>query len=48
MQADELADAGFRVIVEADLLSGHHRNPTNNPEYFATAYLHLLRIWRTR
>jgi SAM-dependent methyltransferase len=34
------AHAGFRDIVEADLLSGQHRNPTNKPEYFTTAYLH--------
>jgi ubiquinone/menaquinone biosynthesis C-methylase UbiE len=33
-------DADFRKIVEADLTSGLHRNPTNKPEYFTTAYFH--------
>jgi ubiquinone/menaquinone biosynthesis C-methylase UbiE len=31
-------DAQFREIVAADLASGQHRNPTNNPFYFTTAY----------
>lgn len=30
----------FRKIVAADLASGQHRNPTNNPFYFTTAYFH--------
>ena len=30
----------FRQIVAADLASGQHRNPTNNPSYFTTAYFH--------
>jgi len=34
------ADEQFRGIVEADLASGQHRNPTNRPEYFTTAYFH--------
>lgn len=34
------ADAAFRKIVAADLASGQHRNPTNHPEYFTTAYFH--------
>jgi ubiquinone/menaquinone biosynthesis C-methylase UbiE len=33
-------DAGFRDIVERDLLSGQHLNPTSNPGYFTTAYFH--------
>jgi ubiquinone/menaquinone biosynthesis C-methylase UbiE len=33
-------DAGFRKIVEADLAHGRHRNATNRPEYFTTAYFH--------
>src|ERR1700730_6297205 len=33
-------DAEFREIVAADLASGQHRNPMNNPSYFTTAYFH--------
>lgn len=33
-------DAEFRKIVAADLASGQHRNPTNSPAYFTTAYFH--------
>ena len=33
-------DARFREIVAADLDSGQHRNSTNNPLYFTTAYFH--------
>ena len=33
-------EAEFRKIVAADLASGQHRNPTNNPFYFTTAYFH--------
>jgi ubiquinone/menaquinone biosynthesis C-methylase UbiE len=33
-------DARFREIVAADLASGQHRNPTNHPAYFTTAYFH--------
>ncbi len=33
-------DAEFRKIVAADLVSGQHRNPTNHPAYFTTAYFH--------
>lgn len=33
-------DEDFRKIVAADLASGQHRNPTNNPAYFTTAYFH--------
>ncbi len=34
------ADSEFRKIVAADLASGQHRNATNNPFYFTTAYFH--------
>lgn len=34
-------DALFRDIIAADLTSGQHRNPTDNPYYFTSAYLHL-------
>ena len=33
-------DPEFRKIVAADLASGQHRNPTNQPAYFTTAYFH--------
>jgi ubiquinone/menaquinone biosynthesis C-methylase UbiE len=33
-------DAEFRKIVEGDLAHGLHRNPTNQPTYFTTAYFH--------
>ena len=33
-------DGDFRKIVAADLASGQHRNPTDNPAYFTTAYFH--------
>jgi len=33
-------DPDFRRIVAADLASGQHRNPTNQPSYFTTAYFH--------
>jgi SAM-dependent methyltransferase len=35
-----LDDPVFVPIVERDLRDGQHRNPTNNPGYFTTAYLH--------
>lgn len=34
------ADPAFRSLVAADLASGQHRNPTNHPAYFTTAYFH--------
>lgn len=33
-------DAEFRKIVAEDIASGQHRNPTNHPAYFTTAYFH--------
>ncbi len=33
-------DPAFGAIVERDLTDGQHRNPTNHPEYFTTAFFH--------
>lgn len=33
-------DPDFRKIVAEDLASGQHRNATNDPAYFTTAYFH--------
>jgi len=33
-------DPAFEKILEADLQSGQHRNPTNHPDYFTTAFFH--------
>jgi ubiquinone/menaquinone biosynthesis C-methylase UbiE len=35
-----LDDPVFQGIVEQDLVDGQHRNPTDKPFYFATAYFH--------
>jgi ubiquinone/menaquinone biosynthesis C-methylase UbiE len=35
-----LSDPRFAQIVRQDLATGHHRNPTDNPSYFTTAYFH--------
>lgn len=35
-----LDDPHFVKIVEQDLLDGQHKNPTNHPHYFTTAYFH--------
>jgi ubiquinone/menaquinone biosynthesis C-methylase UbiE len=35
-----LEDPTFAAIVERDLRDGQHRNPTQNPAYFTTAYFH--------
>ncbi len=40
LSTGDFRDAQFREIVAADLASGQHRNPTNNPAYFTTAYFH--------
>lgn len=37
---DLLADPAFAAIVERDLAGGLHHNPTDNLEYFTTAYFH--------
>jgi SAM-dependent methyltransferase len=33
-------DPAFAAIAQRDLADGQHRNPTANPHYFTTAYLH--------
>lgn len=33
-------DPDFAAITEQDRRDGQHRNPTNHPEYFTTAFLH--------
>lgn len=35
-----IRDPEFAAIVERDLATGHHENPTGNPNYFTTAYFH--------
>jgi 2-polyprenyl-3-methyl-5-hydroxy-6-metoxy-1,4-benzoquinol methylase len=35
-----LFDPEFQAIVASDLESGQHRNPTNRPEWFTTAFFH--------
>jgi len=35
-----LFDGRFKTIVESDLREGQHRNPTNEPHWFTTAYFH--------
>jgi ubiquinone/menaquinone biosynthesis C-methylase UbiE len=40
IQEGALRDATFAAIVAGDLTDGIHRNPTNRPEWFTTAYLH--------
>ena len=36
----QFEEEGFEEIVEGDVADGHHRNPTNNPFWFTTAYFH--------
>ena len=33
-------DSGFVGIVEQDLIDGQHRNPSDHPSYFTTAFFH--------
>jgi ubiquinone/menaquinone biosynthesis C-methylase UbiE len=40
IQEGALRDPRFAAIVEQDLTSGLHQNPTNRPEWFTTAYFH--------
>ena len=35
-----LRQPAFRAIVERDVADGQHRNPTNEPRWFTTAYFH--------
>ncbi len=37
---DLFRDPDFAAIVERDLVSGQHRNPTDRLDYFTTAYFH--------
>jgi ubiquinone/menaquinone biosynthesis C-methylase UbiE len=37
---DFVEDPKFFRIVQRDLRNGQHRNPTNNPRYFTTAFFH--------
>ena len=37
---ERLFEPEFRSIVERDLTDGQHRNPTENPEWFTTAFFH--------
>jgi ubiquinone/menaquinone biosynthesis C-methylase UbiE len=36
-----LLDPEFEPIIERDVREGQHRNPTERPEWFTTAYFHL-------
>jgi ubiquinone/menaquinone biosynthesis C-methylase UbiE len=36
-----LDDPEYAGILERDLVDGQHRNPTDNPAYFTTAFFHL-------
>jgi len=40
LRKGRLLEPGFREIAERDLQDGQHRNPTRNPRWFTTAYLH--------
>ncbi len=40
LASSRLGDPTFRGIVEADLTSGVHQNPSGRPEWFTTAYFH--------
>jgi SAM-dependent methyltransferase len=35
-----LDDPEFASVIEQDLRDGQHRNPSNNPDYFTTAFFH--------
>lgn len=40
MRGGYLEDPEFAAVAAADRREGQHRNPTNNPAYFTTAYFH--------
>ncbi|MFL6179758.1 MAG: class I SAM-dependent methyltransferase [Actinomycetes bacterium] len=40
LASSHLSDPAFRDIVETDLTSGVHANPSGRPEWFTTAYFH--------
>ena len=35
-----IRDSEFMTIIQQDLKNGQHRNPSNKPEYFTTAFFH--------
>ena len=39
---DFIEDPQFLEMLEGDLASGQHRNPTGNPDYFTTAFFHRV------
>ena len=41
LRSGYLKDPDFAAIVEQDLKTGHHRNPTGNPAYFMDTFFHL-------
>ena len=40
LRSGYIEDAAFAAVAAADRRDGQHRNPTGNPAYFTTAYLH--------
>lgn len=40
LESGWLSDPAFDAIVERDLAEGQHRNPTERPEWFTTAFFH--------
>ena len=40
LRSGYMEDAAFAAVAAADRRDGQHRNPTGNPAYFTTAYLH--------
>jgi ubiquinone/menaquinone biosynthesis C-methylase UbiE len=40
LSRDLFQDPRFAAIVERDIREGQHRNPTERPDYFTTAYFH--------
>jgi ubiquinone/menaquinone biosynthesis C-methylase UbiE len=40
LRSEFLFDPQFRRLVENDLRDGQHRNPTDHPDWFTTAYFH--------
>ena len=40
LRKEFLLDSGFAAIVDRDLRDGQHRNPSRQPGWFTTAYVH--------
>jgi hypothetical protein len=40
LRGNYLEDPVFAALAAADLRNGQHRNPTDDPNYFTTAYFH--------